>query len=493
MNLAERMMKLNNGGAGMKRLIWIVSVCFLLVFSCSAQAQTLYVSPQGLSLTEALAQCADGDMIELTEGVYAEPTETFPLTVDKRVTIYAPEGVIAVIDAPKFQAAFRVEADRVMLRNLDIRMRRTGVYAIGDDMTLENCSITLEDLAWRTSSCAVWMGGIYRAAFRNCQFTGCSVSIAGPPLSESSKGLPVLTGLFEVGEDPAYFTTHVFENCTVNGKPLFYAASQSNVEAPADAGQIICVGCENVRIQGADVSDTSMGVILAYDDTIHIEQTRADRCGVFGIYVTKCGGGVIEACTVEETNHGIDVRATDSILLHKCIALNCDQGLFFSMVKDSAMKDCIVSGTGQGYFMAAGSGNLLENCEAIACENGYNLQKENDVTMLDCLAEACTVCGVRLDASPTVFSGNKVRNNWVGVMAYGDVAFQVEGNTFDGNQSCGLYLRNIGYSSFSSNTFSNSGEAAVETIGNMAESVWKNNLMDRELSENQIGMFAKNN
>ena len=222
----------------------------------------------------------------------------------------------------------------------------------------------------------------------------------------------MLTGLFEVGEELAYFTTHTIENCTVNGRPLFYAASQAHVDAPQDAGQIICADCESVTVRDADVSDGSMGMILAYVDEVTLERCRADRCGVFGIYVAKSGGGVITDCVAEETNHGIDVRATDNILLDGCRAERCDQGLFFSMVHDSVMRGCTVTQTGQGYFMAVGSGNLLEDCAALGCENGFNLQKEDSVTMRGCLAQECTVCGVRLDASPTVFTGNTLLDNW---------------------------------------------------------------------------------
>lgn len=154
-----------------------------------------------------------------------------------------------------------------------------------------------------------------------------------------------------------------------------------------------------------------MGMVLVYNRHIVIEDCRADRCGVFGIYAAKCGGGVLRGCTTKETNHGLDIRASRSMLLIDCTAQDCDQGLFFSMVEDSAMVNCRVSGTGQGYFMAAGSRNTLTGCVATACENGFNLQKEGHVLMSGCTVEACTVCGVRLDATPTAFTGNTLRDN----------------------------------------------------------------------------------
>ena len=137
----------------MRKLIWLALLLWLMPLA--VRAETLYASPEGLPLTEALSLCADGDVIELAEGVYAEPGEAFPLTVCRAVTIRAAQGASPVIDAPAFKAALRVEAEGVTLQGLDIRFRRTGIYAIGSGMTVEGCSLSLADEAWRTSSCSM--------------------------------------------------------------------------------------------------------------------------------------------------------------------------------------------------------------------------------------------------------------------------------------------------------------------------------------------------
>lgn len=458
----------------MKKIVLLLVLLFLLPLA--ARAETHAVSPGGL--TDALAVCADGDVIELGDGVYGEETEAFPLVIDKAVTVRAAADACPVIDAPAFKAALRVEADGVTLQGLDIRFRRTGIYAVGSDLTLESCKITLADEAWRTSSCGMWCGGVYRLTARDCAFSGCGISLAGPPLSEKSRDLPKLTGLFEVGENIGYFVTHTIENCTVNGKPLFYAASQPFVAAPADAGEIIVCGCETVTVEGADVSDCSMGMVLAYDGQVTLTDCKADRCGVFGIYAAKCGGGTLTRCSARETNHGLDIRASEGFVLRDCSAANCDQGLFFSLVKNSAMTGCTVTGTGQGYFMAGGSGNTLLNCRAVACENGFNLQKEGHVLMTGCTAEACTVCGVRLDATPTAFTHNMLRDNWVAVMAYGGVSFDMAGNVFENTGCCALYLRDIAFSRFVGNAFTGSVEDDVQAAGDLGGSVWIGNTPD---------------
>ena len=469
----------------MKRFLLSV-LFFLLLLPLAARAETYLVSPDGMTLTEALSLCADGDVIELADGVYAEPGETFPLTIQKSVTVRAAEGASPVIDAPAFKAAFRVEADHVTLQNLDIRFRRTGIYAIGDDMTVENCRFTLADTAWRVSSCGMWCGGIYRMTLRDCAFFGCGVSLAGPPLSESSNGLAVLTGLFEVGEDVNYFTTHTIEACTVNGKPLFYAVSLPEVTVPEGMGEIICCDCDEVIVRDADVSDGSMGMVLVYNRHVTVENCQADRCGVFGIYVAKCGGGLLENCSAVQTNHGLDIRACEHIVLSNCAALDCEQGLFFSKVNDSAMVNCTVSDTGQGYFMAGGRGNTLVNCAAVRCENGLHLQKEGSVLMTNCTVEGCTVCGVRLDTTPAVLSRNILRENWTAVMAYGSVSFDMAGNLFENNACCDLYLRDIGFSRFYGNTFTGSGKDSVLAVGSLGGSAWLENTLDVPMNVSQV-------
>lgn len=463
----------------MKRLILIMTVLLLLAVLPAACAETLQAGPGQMTLTEALAACDDGDIIELDGGTYTEPAETFPLTVTKAVTIRAAEGTEPVIESPEFKAAIRVEADGVTLQGLDIRFLRTGIYAIGSDMTVENCRISLADTKWRTSSCGMWCGGIYRMTLKDCEFTGCSVALAGPPLSEKSASVPKLTGLLEVGEDEAFFTSHTMENCTVNGKPLFYAVSLDEVTVPEGAGEIICCGCGEVTIRNADVSDGSMGTVLAYNRHITLEDCKADRCGVFGIYITKSSGGTMIRCSAAETNHGLDLRACSGFILRECSAADCDQGLFFSAMENSAMIDCTVTGTGQGFFMAGGKGNLLYGCTAIECENGFNLQKEGHVLMTSCTVEKCTVCGVRLDATPTAFIHNTLRGNWTAVMAY-DSAFDISDNRFEDNECCALYLRDIGYSRFSGNVFTGSLKCSVQAAGTMGGSLWLGNELDLE-------------
>lgn len=469
-----------------------VFVLFLMLSIVpSVWADTFSVSPGGL--TETLAGAKDGDILELADGCYAEPEESFPLTVATGVTIRPQEGAHPVVDAPAMKAAFWVEADGVTIQGLEIRFRRTGLYLIGDNATVEDCSILLADPAWRTSSCGAWMGGICGAAFRNCAFTGCGIAVAGPPLSETSHLVPVLTGLFEVGESRDFFTTHTITDCTVNGKPLFYAVGQEYVVAPEDAGEILIADCAQVLVRNADVSQASMGMEILYCGNVRVENSRADECGVFGIYLAKLDEGLVTECSARGTNHGIDIRASRNVTVQNSRADACDQGIFFSRVDCGLVKDCVVTSTGQGYFFAGGNHCQIYRCEAVNCENGMNIQKENDMLITDCTLRGCSICAARLDGSPTIFADNLLEDNWVAVMAYGPVTFNLVGNTIRGSGSCGLYLRDIAYSRITGNTITESAGRSVEAYGEMNETLMTSNALDKEItaSKGAVLRFAE--
>ena len=474
--MKQHLPALSVGGESVKRLFFFLLLCAFSALTSFAGAETREASPEGMTLGEALAVCQDGDTVLMLPGVYDDSRETFPLVVDKAVTLQAQEG--AVIDAPQLTSALRIEAAGVTLRNLTIGIRHIGLYAIGDDMTVEDCRIYLADPAWRTSSCGVWLGGVYRAAFRECEFTGCGICMAGPPISESSVGKPVLTGMFEVGEEREFFTTHTIEDCRVNGRPLYYIFGRPQVDAPRDAGQIICVDCGSVTVNEVDCSDASIGIQLTYNESVEVSNCRTDRCGIFGIYVSKCRRGTVRDSTAENTNHGFDVRASRDVLLQRCVALNCDQGLFFSMVEHGVMADCAAIETGQGIFTAKGQGNLFLRCRAENCENGFNLQKDSNALMQDCEIQGCSVCGVRLDWTSCACTGCSVEDNWVGMMAYGDVSYDLTGNRFAGNVSCGLFTHDIGFSRIVGNTFTGHAGTSADIRGEMNGAVWSDNETD---------------
>lgn len=464
----------------MKKMIGLLFLLALLLCCAAAQADEITVGPEGtISLTEAVARAQPGDIVHLMPGVYTQATEAYPIVIDKPLTIIGEEG--AALESPPFTPLMHIVAPDVTVENIDFRLLRYGIVGMADWLTVKDCSFFLYDDTYRVSSCGIWLAGAKNAALTGNHFTGCGVCLAGPPISEKSQGKPVLTGLYEVGEDIEFFTSHTMADNLVNEKPLYYVTCADGVMLPADAGEIIVAASSNVTVTDADVSDCSMGLIIAYCSNVTVERVTADRCGVFGTYFAYVDGAKMVDTSATNTNHALDFRASQNLILENCRAIDCDQGIFFSYVDDSSIQNCEATGTGQGFFFAAGNHNTVVQCRADSCENGMNVQKENDMLILNSTFTGNTVCALRLDVSPSIVLDNAFTNNWVDIMAYGDAEVTIANNTLESSGSCGLYLRDIPYCRILANQFQNSLGSSIQCQGDMGGTVLGNNELDKPI------------
>ncbi len=453
---------------------FLLAMVLLICLACTAMASELDVSPEGhgdyTTLTEAVAAAQPGDTLHLMAGVYASPAESYPVVIDKPLTIKGEEGVI--LDSPAFATLLQITSDDVTLTGIDFQVRKWGIVAQQSRrLTLENCTFILVDEAYRTSSTAVWMEAMKDCSIVNCTFAGVGVCVAGDPLSESSSGKAVLTGLCEVGEDEDYFLSHRIENCTVNGKPLYYIPGGKDVVVPSDAGGIIAAYCDGITVKDADVSDSSMGLEIVHSKNVELDHVTADRCGIFGTYVAFAEGGSFCNVTVHDTNHGIDTRASKDVTVDNCMAENCDQGIFFSLCTDTIMRNCDVTDCGFGCFTAVGRGLQISDCCFDGNADGIYLQNERETTITNCNIAASTVVGLRVLKSTGICEDTKITNNWTGVIIYDSQDVILHSCILAGNQSAGIYAGETRNTQITSCSISGDTKAHFEFDGTFENTV----------------------
>ena len=449
----------------MKRLLLIG----LLLLCCAgiALADEYVIDPAGgadfVSLTEALETAQDGDRLILAGGTYTNSTEVFPIVVDKTVEIIARAGETPVITSPRLVAAMELNADGIRVSGLRFDFLRSGMWVQGNDVRVENCTFVLAGEEWRTSSCGMWVGGAKRLSLLDCAFEGCGVAMAGPPVTDASRGLPVLTGMFEVGEDIEYFTTHTIERCTVNGKPLAYVVDLDNGVYDVPCGQLIAVECDSATFTGLDCSRASMGIELVYCRDTVVENCIADDAGIFGIYVAKSEDCVLRACRADRGAHGIDLRAVHRCIVADCSAAGGGQGMFFSMAWDSLLTNCDIVENGTGFYAAAGDRNHMDNCRIVGNQLGIYIQKEPNFTVTGCTFRANWNTGARSTQAPGfALIGCTFEENWVAAMSnYSDGVFY-QSNSFSTSQSCSMYMKGNTQVRLLDNSFTPEDAALIE-------------------------------
>lgn len=454
----------------MKKLLSVYAATLLatLMLCTPALAKELYAGTEDgyPSLTSAVEAAAPGDVIHIAPGIYDEPRETYPIEINKPLTLLGEPG--AVLKGPAFKALLTVNAPDVSVNGLEFRFLRWGIVDTGDRLSLSGCRFILADEAYRVSSCGVWLAGVRNCSIAGCDFTGCGVCMAGPPLSERSRELPVLTGLFEVGEDTSFFTTHTMKNNRINGKPLYYFVNEKDVTVPKDAGGVIAALCESVTAEGIDVSGSSMGLELIHCRKVRVERVSADRCGIFGIYLAHDSCGVVKNATCRESNHGIDLRAVQNMIVTGCETSNCEQGIFLSRARDCVVDDCRILSCGNGFFIAGGTGNQLSESFVDGNDNGVYVQGEKNMLVCGNEITGNTVAGVRFLRSHGQVTDNNIHDNQTGVLAAEDEPLTLLRNSFNGNTSAGLYMKDIASGKITSNDFGSAEKVFMELDGEIA-------------------------
>ncbi len=470
----------------------MLTLLTMLLLCAAASADTLTVAIDGTanfdSLTAALAAVADGDEIVLSAGVYDQSREIFPILVDKRVTIRAVEGAEAIISAPKMQPTMKLMADGIRVEGLRVDFLRSGFWIMADDVTVTGCRFALTDEIWRTSSCGMWIAGAKRFTMTDCAFDKCSAALAGPPLSETSNGLPVLTGMFEVSEDVEFFTSHTIENCTVNGKPLNYVAGLRDMTYTADCGQLLAVDCHNVTFTDIHTDFTSIGIELGYCTNCTLQNSSADDAGIFGIYIAKCEDCLITACRADRSAHGIDLRAIYQCVVENCHTTDSDQGVFFSFAFKSLVTGCEIRGSGKGFFAAAGDENHVDNTLLEGCDLGIHIQTENDFTITNSLFRSSVNTGARVTLSDGFHCIDcEFEDNWVAAMINysGDVYLQ--GNSFHDTRNCALYLKELSGVRQIGNRFTEADAALIQIYDCPDRLIW-----DDGAEPNNAGCLPQN-
>ena len=80
---------------------------------------------------------------------------------------------------------------------------------------------------------------------------------------------------------------NVIDNNTVNGKPLVYLEGESDTVIDVDAGQIILVNCDNIKIQNQKISNTDVGIKLWKTNNCLISGNTITSNNNYGIFLTE--------------------------------------------------------------------------------------------------------------------------------------------------------------------------------------------------------------
>jgi parallel beta-helix repeat protein len=139
-------------------------------------------------------------------------------------------------------------------------------------------------------------------------------------------------GLYIVGTTPYYWTIHSIDTSnTVNGKPLYFWKNVTSGTIPLDAGQVILANCTGITVDGLNVSDSSVGILLGFSSNNVVTNNIASYNSDSGIILYGSDDNALSGNTASHNTHGIVLYSRNANLTNNTMVEN---GIYFGRYPD---------------------------------------------------------------------------------------------------------------------------------------------------------------
>jgi len=196
-------------------------------------------------------------------------------------------------------------------------------------------------------------------------------------------------GIAFIGNASAHYSSHDIVGNSVNGRPLVYYKHCSDVIIDAmTVGEVVVADCSRVTISRLLVSDTDVGIVLAFvDDAVLRQNTLTGRKGVsgtdVGISAQFMRNLTIENNIISGIDYGISFDGNDSqvVLRHNEFTGNT-RGVF-GWLSDFRIEDNLLMGNWGGIVLVSPSRGLVSRNTVFDNEVGIDVGGANDVVVAE--------------------------------------------------------------------------------------------------------------
>jgi len=235
---------------------------------------------------------------------------------------------------------------------------------------------------------------------------------------------------------------NVVENNIVNGKPLAYLEGASN-QTVSEAGQVILVNSEHIRVENLNLSHTICGVEL-----LNTHNT------------------LISGNKIANNSDGLRLHSSsNNTVSNNSVANNLWCGLWLDYSLDNNISDNSITNNYDGILLTYSSGNMLSD-NTIAADN-YD--------------------GIYLhDSSSNTISGNNVANNTFGIYLHNSPSNTVADNNITSSEYDGLRLSYSSGNIVSGNNIANNRDGITLEVSS-GSNIYHNNFLSNVMQETHYG------
>ncbi|MDQ1313849.1 MAG: hypothetical protein QG605_2388, partial [Euryarchaeota archaeon] len=234
-----------------------------------------------------------------------------------------------------------------------------------------------------------------------------------------------------------YYVQDIDRSNMVDGRPIYYLVGKSGMNVPEDCGFLGLVSCREISARNLTISNSSVGMLLVNSSGCRIQNSSIDLSEE-GILLRASDDCIISGCQVRECNVGYDSQDASGI----------------QFVADHA-RDCSAEG-----FRVDGSLNLLLlKCNSTSSNSGISLHSSRLCRVQDCSAVRNAKEGLLLSLSHRCsLVGNQATSNDRGIALTGSNACALESNFAISNQKDGISIEQLSDAEVTGNNATNNGQ-----------------------------------
>ncbi|HEC76387.1 MAG TPA: PKD domain-containing protein [Thermoplasmatales archaeon] len=293
------------------------------------------------------------------------------------------------------------------------------------------------------------------------------------------------------GETLSHFIHNIYNN-TVNEKPLLYYKNENNIVLDGiEAGEIILANCSNFEIRNINISNTDVGIEIAFSsntsisncniysnnyDGIYLSYSSSNNisnCNIYsnnydGIYLSYSSSNNISNCNIYSNNYdGIELYYSSSNNISNCnIYSNNYDGIELYYSSSNNISNCnIYSNNYDGIWLYYSFNNSISNCNIYSNNwDGIDMDYSSNNTVIGCNVYSNNDNGIELYSllNEQISNCNIYSNGNDGVNAYNSSNNNITNCSIYNNSYYGIYLYNSSNNLIYNNYFNNTNNAYDE-------------------------------
>lgn len=295
------------------------------------------------------------------------------------------------------------------------------------------------------------------------------------------------------GRSKNHWNTHIIDSTnTVDGSPIYYLKNETQGQIPLDAGQVILANSTDIDVQGLDLNDLGIGILLGFSDGNTISDNLLKGNYDSSLRLVNSHANFIKDNEFHDNGRGFDFTGSNNNHVFGNEIIGNDRAIYLHDSHSNEIKDNSLLENQRAVYAFSSNLNIFKN-NTILKNSGHGLsfRNSNENRLSNNTISNNNVFGIELDSSNSnILDNNVVRFHEDGILLLGSDRNNLTNNTVENTGRFGIYLSGsdtnlIGFNDISNNVF---GIWMYSSVDNYIRDN-SFNIEEDVASENEMGQY----